>query len=110
MVATLGRMSKMAVVADKPNVATISPKLSKDGTLLHILGSVAMAARIALGSVFHLGTGGVFLGNGSREMDREQGKMEEKQSEIYVASDEIGYSRSTDDDDCLTDRSPRRGF
>lgn len=105
MVAALGRMSEMAVAADKPSMAAISPKLSKDGTLLHILGCVAMAARVALGSVFHLGTGGVFLGNSSREMDREQ-------NEINVASgnEYPGHINLTDDNDCLTDRSPRRGF
>lgn len=107
MVAALGKMSEMAVAADKPSMAAISPKLSKDGTLLHILGCVAMAARVALGSVFHLGTGGVFLGDGSREIDGER-------NEISVASVGIEYpghiNPADDYDDCLTNRSSRRGF
>ncbi|MEK7171653.1 MAG: hypothetical protein AAB739_01970 [Patescibacteria group bacterium] len=104
MVATLGQMSEMERSAQKPDVASVNLKPVAE-TLLKILGGVAIAVKIALGLVFHLGTGGIFLGDSSREVDGER-------NEITVASVGIeypGHINPTDDNDDRIDGYYPRG-
>lgn len=112
MVAALGKISEMEVAADKPSMAGVGPKLSKDRTLLRILGRIAMGVEMALGSVFHIGTGGVFLDNGSKKMGEKAEMAKEAQPFSSDSCVDPRYPKDSPDDpdDDPIDGYYRRGF
>lgn len=112
MVAALEKISEMAVAADKPNKAGVSPKIASNETLHEILGGTVMAVKVALGLMFHSVTGGAFLGDLSRKMDEEAEMAQEAKpfsSDSYV---DPRYPKNSPDDpdDDRIDGYYRRGF
>ena len=106
MVATLGQMNEMTAVAERPDMVAISPKIAK--TLLKILGGVAMAAKMAIGLVAHSVTGGVFLGDDARKMDREQDELAEISRASSASTQCHGHiSPIYDEDDFIDGYYPR---